>query len=321
MFESAKLLIGKQISAWKDYPATRQLLQSMPSGPPVFVTGTHRSGTTWVAGMLAAPGIWYIHEPFNPDKGLWHEYFTYLCAGGENRDIDRLVKGLLHGRFRQTLALSGADHWLMPLRLLQQPVNRILIKDPIACLISEYLTCRFDFQTIVVFRHPAAFASGLRKLGWPISPAIKQFLHCHSLMQDWLNPYRNIMEAMKDREDLKSATVLHACLNTVLWGYTTRNSNMRAVSFEGLCLDPIDKFEQLYHDLALPYDDEVKKTHFGMCFTGKSDGADYRTHEVHRNSKEMAERWRSHLSETEIKDVRSVWEQFDLPLYRDQGYW
>ena len=35
---------------------------------PILVTGSHRSGTTWAGQMLAtAPGIGYIHEPFNCD--------------------------------------------------------------------------------------------------------------------------------------------------------------------------------------------------------------------------------------------------------------
>ena len=33
----------------------------------ILLTGSHRSGTTWVAKMIAAaPSVGYIHEPFNP---------------------------------------------------------------------------------------------------------------------------------------------------------------------------------------------------------------------------------------------------------------
>src|SRR5690242_1511734 len=40
---------------------------SKDRGRPILVTGAHRSGSTWVGKMLAlAPGIGYIHEPFNP---------------------------------------------------------------------------------------------------------------------------------------------------------------------------------------------------------------------------------------------------------------
>src|SRR5690349_12629876 len=38
---------------------------SVPAQPPILVTGTHRSGTTWIGRIIAAdPSIGYIHEPF-----------------------------------------------------------------------------------------------------------------------------------------------------------------------------------------------------------------------------------------------------------------
>src|SRR5690554_4348872 len=60
---------------------------------PILVTGAHRSGTTWAGRLLAeAPGIYYIHEPFNisdpPIAGLCaaqiRRWFMYICS--ENED-------------------------------------------------------------------------------------------------------------------------------------------------------------------------------------------------------------------------------------------
>lgn len=89
---SIKLLIGKLITAWRVYPKARQVLKSIPCGPPIFVTGVHRSGTTWVAQMLAYSGIWYIHEPFNPNKGFWPDYFSYLRTQSTYPRVDRLME-------------------------------------------------------------------------------------------------------------------------------------------------------------------------------------------------------------------------------------
>lgn len=56
-----KLLAGRLRDAWLGYPSARKRIASVPHGRPIFLTGTHRSGTTWLAGMLAASGIWYVH--------------------------------------------------------------------------------------------------------------------------------------------------------------------------------------------------------------------------------------------------------------------
>jgi hypothetical protein len=61
---------------------------------PILVTGSHRSGSTWVGRMLAsAPGVGYISEPFSPNhrpglcRATFPHWFTYICD--ENADLYR----------------------------------------------------------------------------------------------------------------------------------------------------------------------------------------------------------------------------------------
>jgi hypothetical protein len=54
----------------------------MTAKKPILVTGSHRSGSTWVGRMLAeAPAVFYIHEPFSvshpPGAGICKARFTY----------------------------------------------------------------------------------------------------------------------------------------------------------------------------------------------------------------------------------------------------
>ena len=320
--EPIKLIIGKLITSWRVYPKTRKELIRIPPGPPIFITGTHRSGTTWVAKMLARDGIWYIHEPYFSGKGLWRKNFAYINENTASPNADLIMEKLLKGGYRHVLNNPWTDHCLMPMRLLPPPrLKRILVKDPIACLMSEYLTRRFHFKTLVLFRHPAGFVESIIRLGWPTGSFISQFLEDESLMSDWLYPYRYAMEDVKNREDLKSAAVLHGCLNSVLWGFTNRNRSMKTLIFEKLCINPIENFKELYTVLMLPYNKEIQKNHIQLCFAKKKNESGYRPHEVRRNTKEMAERWRNSLSQKELTEIRSVWEKFDIPLYRKNKCW
>lgn len=209
----------------------------------------------------------------------------------------------------------------MPLRILPQPVNRILIKDPIACLMSEYLTNHFALQTLVLFRHPAGFVASIKRLKWPRAPLIKQFLACKPLMTDWLSPYRKIMESVQNHENIETAAVLHGCLYTVLWGYVCRNKNMTAICYEDLCILPIEKFEKLFQKLNLPYDNDVRRNHKILCYTKDENHDDNNPHAVHRNSKKAATRWRQDLVPDEINRIQHIWEHFNLPLYRKDEDW
>ena len=317
-----KLLCGKLVAAWRDYPRTVREVRRISAGPPILITGTHRSGTTWAAAMLATPGLWYVHEPFFTGKGLWHENFTYLRKAKCEPRVDRIVKAVLRGGHRFALHHPWAEHPLMPMRLLPPPrPRRVLLKDPMACLMSEYLTEHFGFQTLVLFRHPAGFAWSVTRLQWPLGIIIRQFLADDTLMQDWLEPYRQLMETTHQQDDLRSATVLYGCLNVVLWAYTRRHPGMRGLSFEELCIEPVERFADLYQQLGLRYDDAVEARHQSLCFAGTPAEGRYHAHEVRRNSREMAVRWRVKLGEKEQSEVRRIWERFDVPLYQDSGCW
>jgi len=318
---SLRLWLGKQVSAWLDYPSARRRLDNVPPGPAILITGTPRSGTTWVAKMLAESGLWYVREPFNPNNGLWQEEFTYVDGQEKRKAVDRIMRGLLRGKYRQTSGLPWTEHRLMPLRLLPQPVNRVLIKDPIACLLSRYLTRRFDLETLVLFRHPAGFAASIRRLRWPCAPVIRQFLACEPLMAKWLRPYRHLMERVAGKEGIEAAAVLHGCLNTVLWGYVQESGRMRRLVFEDLCDSPIQNFRRIFEDLGLPYDERVRRSHMEFCFAEKPGRTAYRPHNVRRLSRSMASRWRGELGVEQVKRIRSIWMRFAIPLYRSDGDW
>lgn len=319
MFQDKKLMLGKLLSAWRAYPQERIRLKEMPFGQPILVTGTHRSGTTWFGRMLAASGIWHIHEPFAPYQGLWNEWFSYARADEDHPEIDRLMQTLLAGGYRNTLQLPWADHPLMPLRLLPQPIHRVLIKDPIASLMSEYLTRNFDMHTFVLFRHPAAVVESVTRLGWSQSGAILSFLNNEKLMADWLEPCRSAMEAVTGKEGIETAAVLHACLCRVLWGYVGRNDRMEAVEYERLCQNPVEEFARIFSRLALPYDKNTESVHHAMCYSDRPEVGS--PHEVRRNSIAMVTKWKLNLAREEISSVRRIWERFEVPLYLAEEAW
>jgi hypothetical protein len=314
-----KLFLGKQWAAWRDFPATRQRLASADAGPPILVTGAHRSGTTWVGRMLAASGAWPIHEPTAPYQGLWPQWYTYAPASRPNEALNRVFEELLRGRHRRAVNLEWSEHALMPVRWLPIPIRRVLVKDPIASLASESLVRHFGMQGLALFRHPGAFVESVTRLGWPCAPLVRQFLTDDSLMAEWLEPHRGRMRQVKGADPVYDAAVLHGCICTVLWGYTGRTPALRAVRFEDLASAPMESFERWFAELRLRYDDDVRREHAEICF-GAADSP-YRPHEVRRHSSEMAWAWRDRLGDADRARILDVWRGFEVPLYADAGDW
>jgi hypothetical protein len=91
---------------------------------PILVTGSHRSGTTWVGRMISLDiDVGYIHEPFNIslppgyNKLELNYWFTYINSNYPNQYC------LEHVLFSQNL------QYLFFL-LIQIPHNLYLIKTP-----------------------------------------------------------------------------------------------------------------------------------------------------------------------------------------------
>jgi len=270
--------------------------------------------------MLAIPGLWFLHEPFNPNKGIWPDCFPYARPCDERPDIDSFVRELLLGRRRYLSGTGSVEHPLMPVRLLPQPFRRVLIKDPLACLLTPYLCEHFGVQTLVLFRHPCGFVSSILRLGWPSAEFVRRLLECDALMADHLAPVRDHLVRHSQDDGMAAAAALHGAINTVLWN-TCRDRGLRYACFEDLCRDPLLAFREIFDSLGLPYDDSVRRMHEELCNEGPSDPAACSPHSVHRRSSAMAESWRSQLKNAEIDAIREVWDLFGIPLYESEADW
>ena len=148
---------------------------------PILVTGSHRSGTTWVGKMLSlSPDVAYIQEPMNPNhrRGECRADFRYWFpqldhASGETYKRD--LRDCLDFRYDPMSALSNARSIKSALRIpydagrclfSRMHGKRPLMKDPIALLSAEWLAEEFDMDVIIMIRHPAAFVGSLKRTGW-----------------------------------------------------------------------------------------------------------------------------------------------------------
>src|SRR5262245_28413682 len=125
--------------------------------PPILVTGAHRSGTTWVGGMLClSPRVGLLSEPFNPttsprlSSGPFDRYFVYVTAENEGafvRPMERTI-GFRYALGAQVRSIrSRRDAAWTARDLARFTRNRVrhvrpLIKDPIAVFSSEWLVSR-----------------------------------------------------------------------------------------------------------------------------------------------------------------------------------
>ena len=133
------------------------------------------------------------------------------------------------------------------------------MKDPIAAFSSSWLASTFDMATIVLVRHPAGFASSLKRLGW--SHPFNDFLAQPALMEERLQAFEGEIARMAkvEHDIVDQASLLWRMIYSVLLEYRRAHPDWIVVRHEDLALDPVGGFAGLYRRLGLCYSEDIRR--------------------------------------------------------------
>lgn len=231
-----------------------------------MVTGSHRSGTTWAGRMLAAaPGVGYIHEPFNPGiaPGVLGEplpaWFLHIDHANEAEYAARF-EGLLDYRYplvrnlarissiAEISKLLGDQRRMVRYRLRG---DRPLVKDPIAIFSAEWLAARFGFEVLVMIRHPAAFCASLIAMDWHFD--FSNFSSQPSLIGRYLAAFAGEIadHAANPRDITGQAILLWNCIYTAIGEYRNSHPRWQFVRHEDISRNPEQGFSDIYEGFGL----------------------------------------------------------------------
>ncbi len=301
---------------------------------PILVTGAHRTGTTWVGKMLAAnPQTAYISEPLNvlhrPGvlRAKVQYWYMYLC--NENEDcylssfrqlLDfryHLLDEVKSLRSRKDFMRMGRDlDIFLRGRIFHQ---RALLKDPFAVFSLPWFAGGLNCEIVVTVRHPAAFASSLKRLNWPFD--FSDLWNQPLLMRDHLEPYRKEMQSIAKDDIIGQAALLWTMIYRVVHSTLERIPSIRVVRHEDLSLNPAAGYRKLYGELGLDFTPRVERTILDSSNSGNpAELSRGKVHSVKLDSRANLENWKRRLSPEEIARVRRVTEEV-AHLYYPEVSW
>jgi Sulfotransferase family len=301
---------------------------------PILVTGAHRSGTTWVGKMLAlAPGVRLIHEPFSPltPPGVcsvrFDRFFRYVCADNEAAYVDGFAR-MLAFRY-QTLAQlktvrtpadaarSGRD--LLQFARARALRARPLLKDPIAVFSAEWLAQRFDAQVVLLARHPAAFASSLKRLGWGYD--FRLMLDQPLFLRDHAGRFEPEIRAFAAREPdlIDQAILLWRLIYATIERYRETHPDWIVARHEDLSLEPVEGFAQLYQRLDLDLDSSLREQ-IERHSAAENPVEQRDKHSVTLDSRANVQSWKRRLSDDEVARVRAGVADVAPAFYSDEDW-
>ncbi len=298
---------------------------------PILLTGSHRSGSTWVGQMIAAsPSIAYIHEPFNikHPPGIcgaeFNYWFTYVCNNNESQYYQH-IKNTLGFRYQVSKEIkvrSGLRSYMGMLKeLFRFSKNRFLnkrplMKDPIAVFSADWLADRFNMDVIVLIRHPAAFAGSLKKANWkhPFDHFLKQPL----LMKDHLAEFEpEIKEfANHDKSTIEQATLLWNLIYHMILHYKKSHPDWIFVKHENISANPISEFEMIFRKLNLEFTPKVQRI-IGEYSVAKNKEEQSL---IKRDSKSNIWLWKERLTKDEINLIRERTDRIAKYFYSEDDW-
>ena len=324
---------------------------------PIIITGSHRSGTTWVGNIIKnSPMIYYIHEPLTPnsitrglfDTEIWYKYYD---PNKEYQKVESTLNDLFIGQyplravlhFKNSLPntdyrnLNGINNDKFDFKYLKWRINAYLdskrlklsklnhdqiiplIKDPICLTAVEWIHKRWKSKNVFLIRHPAAFVSSLLRLNWRFN--FENFIKQPELINRFLKPYES--DINNPPEDfISEASLIWLCTTKIIIDYQEIYPNWIYIRHEDLSYNPIKEFKLLFKKLELPYTSKVKRLIKATSHhTNPSEVSDKsKVHQLQRNSKENIKNWKKRLTNKEIKKIRDMTEHISNKFYSDKDW-
>lgn len=287
---------------------------------PILVTGGHRTGTTWVGRMLAANSeTAYISEPLNVlhRPGVLRvpveRWYTYICPDNEAQYLPALRQtlALRYGLWAEILSLRSRKDLLRMSRDWSTFTGgrlrrlRPLLKDPFAVFSIPWFIERLGCQVVVTVRHPAAFASSLKRLDWPFQ--LEDLLAQPLLMRDWLGPYRQEMTALPAEDIIGRASLLWKMIYAAVLEVCIRYPQVRLAFHERISLDPTPAFRELYADLGLRFTPQAAQAVLGSSSSeNPREVSKQAVHATRLDSRANLENWKRRLDPKEIERILSI---------------
>jgi sulfotransferase family protein len=298
---------------------------------PILVTGTHRSGTTWIGKMLAADSSTaYISEPLNVlhRPGVFRarvkHWYQYICADNESEYLPAfqdlfefdyyLLDEIRSIRSRRDFLRMGRDFLIFYNGLMRG--QRALLKDPFAVFSMDWFAKCLKCKIVVAVRHPAAFVSSLKRLNWPFD--FQDLLDQPLLMRDFLEPYREQMEAARSDDVIGQSALLWGVIYGSVHAMLERNPDFIAVRHEDISRDPVSGYRDLYNSLGLDFTARIEKMILNSSSSeNPAEPPQQNIHSVKLDSRANIDNWKKRLTGDEIKRIHEMTEEVSQIFYPD----
>lgn len=271
---------------------------------PILVTGAPRSGTTWLARLLAtAPGTALLgREPMNPRAGQ-HALAGNVSGWSRLRETSgsrhhRALRRAYAGRDPRVYGRYGRHQWRAPL-----PFTRKIIKDPFGMLSLPTIHRSTGAHPVLVYRHPGAVLVSYRRMGW--TPDLDEL---ERVVREEIESAPDVPGlSPRPRESLGEVAAMgwfwSSLHRIALQDLGDGGVPATVVSHERLAGGDRSGAESLFASLGLTWNSAASDV-LGLETGAPQDPR--RLHNFDRSPAQAAVQWRSRLTPAEIEEMEEI---------------
>lgn len=279
---------------------TRRIYQDSNRDPDksILVVGSARSGTTWLANIIASQGNSRImFEPFNPN--LVHEYgrfnyFQYMRPDEVDRELFDYCQSVFTGSIRN----AWIDRYVKNLH----PQWRV-IKSIRSTLMLKWLDNQYpEVPKLLIIRHPCAVVLSRMKLGWATDDDIHHFLIQPKLVKDFLEDKLEIIDKAQNDEE-KHAIIW--CITNYVPIQQFDGNKINIIKYENLVRSSYEEIQKIFKIIKFPVNSKTyidinkpsfTSTHTSAILTGTN----------------LSHSWQNELSVNQINNILGIVDKFEL---------
>ena len=273
--------------------------------PTVVVAGVARSGTTWLAEVLAASvPTREMFEPFHSvkvERYRGFEYLQYVRPDADAPELFGFADDVLRGRIRD-------PRWIDQNVTAFRPHLRV-VKDVRICMFLRWLSDRFpDVPMVYLVRHPCAVVASHLGLGWSMEHDFRSILAQPALIEDHLVDH---VEWMRGLDDPLDRVAVIWCVENLVALRQIHGSRIPVVFYENMVRHADRVLPAVFDAVGLEFDEGVLTT-LGRRSSTVFEGTPFHAGE------DPTVAWTRRLSSEQVRRVLDVVERFGLGhLYRD----
>lgn len=273
----------------------------------IMIVGSGRSGTTWLAEMLASKlkGR-IIFEPFNSNllDGLQEiRYLQYLDPTSDHDFLYEYCQRIFSGAIRK----PKLDLVVETLR----PEYRI-VKSIRAGMFLKWIHVNFpNLPLLFILRHPCAVVQSRMECGWDGDMDVEHILNQNDLMEDVLFEH---MELIKGAVTEESKHAIAWCVTNLVPLRQFPSGALPIIFYENLCERPDEELGNALEKIGLSDRNLSDLKSERPSFTSLATSAIL-------TGEDRLRRWKTELSSSQINEILAVVKAFGLDhLYGDSVY-